>query len=118
MTEELTKQLLDLPEKINKQSQELMTLSFAIEVQRLATAQIKNSHLDIVLNAKVGDKPTYSNDKARQVAVDKLLQEDAKYNEIFTSLQANEKQKRIMEIELDYLHNLFKALLAIAGMGK
>lgn len=115
-TKEITQQLLDLPENIKKQSTELMTLFFAIEVQRLATAQIKNQHLDTVLNAKSGDTPTYSNDKARQVALDKLLQKDAKYNEIFTALQANEEQKRIMEIELEYLHNLFSAYRAIAGM--
>lgn len=107
--------LIEFPDKIKKQSLIVADLTVSIEKLRLSIANIKNQSLELVLNATDGGKPKYGNDKARNLAVEQILREDKLYLENIDELGRKDYQLRVEQIQLDYLHDLFKANLALAG---
>ena len=115
---ELDVRLLEMPDKIKAQQLHCADLAQATEAQRTLVEKMKKVHLDTVLSAMQEDKPKYSNDKQRAIALDKLLAEDECYTKSLQILLDIEKSQKLAGIELDYQHNVFKALLAIAGMGR
>src|SRR5574340_312716 len=110
-------QLLNLPDQIQEQSLEVAKTTELIEMQRLVLDRKKNDHLNFVLSATENGKPKFSNEQARKAAVESLIAEDVSYAEAYDSLTLKEALLKRQEIELTHLNNLFRAYLAIAGMG-
>lgn len=116
----LEKSLCELPESIKLQSSTVADLTADIEKLRLSIAMSKNQSWELVLCATVTDmgktKEKYTNEKARNLAVEQLLREDKLYLENCDALGRTECELRAEQIQFDYLHNQFKAYLAIAQM--
>ena len=109
-------QLLELPEQIKSQSLTIADLAARIETLKLSIENIKNQALELVLSATDEGKPKYSNDKARKVAVERILREDKLYLDNLDELGRKESELRGELIQLEYLHNMFSAYKAVAGM--
>jgi len=109
-------QLLTLPEQIKSQSQKVADLTADIEKLRLSIANIKNQHLEIVLSATENNKPKYSNEQTRKIAVEQLLREDKLYLDNTDELGRTETALRSEQIQLEYLQNMFLAYRSVANM--
>jgi len=113
-------QLIELPASIKSQSSAISDLTADIEKLRMSIATSNNQSWELVLCATVTDngktKEKYTNEKARKMAVEQLLREDKLYLENCDELGRKECELRAEQIQLDYLHNMFKAYLAVAQM--
>lgn len=109
-------QLLELPENIRTQSIRIQLLVEDTEKLRLSIENGKNQALELVLCATEDGKPKYSNDKARNLAVQQLLREDELYLSSIDELSRKESELRKEQIQLTYLENMFYAYRAITGM--
>jgi len=109
-------QLFDLPGRIKDQSLTVAALVNSTEALRLSYANSKNHALELVLCATEDGKAKYSNDKARNLAVQQLLRDDKLYLNNIDELSRKECELRKEEIELEHLQNQFRAYLAVAGM--
>jgi len=109
-------QLFDLPGRIKDQSLTVAALVHQTEALRLSYANSKNQALELVLCATEDGKAKYSNDKARNLAVQQLLRDDKLYLNNIDELSWKECELRNEEIELEHLQNQFRAYLAVAGM--
>jgi len=113
-------QLIELPASIRSQASIITTLTADIEKLRLSIALSKNQSWELVLCATVTDmgktKEKYTNEKARNMAVEQLLRDDKLYLENCDEIGRKECELRAEQIQLDYLHNMFKAYLAVAQM--
>lgn len=109
--------LLELPDKIKAQTQRIVGLTNdGLNLEKeLELAELGAKEL--VYNSVEG-KAQYTNDTARKAAKEKLLASDLKYQELLKIRETLNMKKQVEQIELEYLHNIFKAYLAIAGMGK
>ena len=109
-------QLLELPENIRVQALRIQLLAEDIEKLRLSIENGKNQALELVLCTTEEGKPKYSNDKARNLAVQQLLRDDELYLSSIDELSRNESELRKEQIQLNYLENMFHAYWAVAGM--
>ncbi len=109
-------ELLELPENIRLQARRTLLLAEDIEKLRLCIENGKNQALELVLCATEDGKPKYSNDKARNLAVQQLLRDDELYPSRIDELSRKESELRKEEIQLYYLENMFYAYRNIAGM--
>ena len=109
-------QLFDLPGRIKDQSLTVAALVNHTEALRLSYANSKNMALELVLSATEDGKAKYSNDKARNLAVQQLLRDDKLYIDNTDELSRKECELREEEIELEHLQNQFRAYLAVAGL--
>jgi len=109
-------QLFDLPGRIKEQSLAVAALVNSTEALRLSYANSKNQALELVLCATEDGKAKYSNDKARNLAVQQLLRDDKLYLDNIDELSRKECELRKEEIELEHLQNQFRAYLAVAGI--
>jgi len=109
-------QLLGLPESIKSQSLYLNEQTILIETLRRSIENSKNQALELVLNATEEGRSKYTNDKARNIAVQQILRDDKKYLENLDELGRKEVQLRRDQIQYEYLQNMFYAYRAIAGM--
>ncbi len=116
MDNETAIQLLELPENIRVQALRIQLLAEDIEKLRLCIENGKNQALELVLCATEDGKPKYSNDKARNLAVQQLLRDDELYLSSIDELSRKESELRKEQIQLDYLENMFCAYRAISGM--
>lgn len=112
----IRKQLFELPEQIKIQSLRVAELTNHTEALRLSLVNSKNQVLELVLSATEDGKSKFSNDKARNLAVEQLLREDKLYLDSIDELSRKEYELRKEEIELEHLQNQFRAYLAVAGM--
>jgi len=116
----IRRQLFELPDDIRTQSLKLAELTNYTETLRLSLAQSKNEALELVLSATETDagktKQKYSNEQSRKVALESILRNDKLYLDNVDELSRKECELRKEQIQLDYLHNQFKAVLAVAGM--
>lgn len=113
---ETATQLLELPGEIKTRSLMVGDLTANIEQLRLSIANIKSQALELVLSATYAGKPKYSNDKARNLAVEQLLREDKLYLDNIDEISRKECELRKEQIQLDFLHNQFRSYLAVAQM--
>ncbi len=113
---EIAIQLLEVPENIRAQVLKIQLLAEDIEKLRLCIENDKNQALELVLCATEDGKPKYSNDKARNLAVQQLLRDDELYPSRIDELSRKESELRKEQIQLDYLENMFYAYRAIAGI--
>ncbi len=109
-------QLLGLPEMIKLQSLYVFEQTTLIETLQLSIENIKNQALELVLSATEEGKPKYTNDKARNVAVQQILRNDKLYIDNIDELGSRESQLRKDHIQLEYLQNMFRAYQSVAGM--
>ena len=109
-------QLLNLPDAIKDQQVKVAQTSQEIEKLRLLIAHSRNQAFEFISGIKEGDKLKYSNEKARTVAQESYLAEDKEYLENCDKLGRQEWRLKVEQIELDFLHDSFKATLAIAQM--
>ena len=109
-------ELLELPENIRVQALRIQLLAEDIEKLRLCIENGKNQALELVLCATEDGKPKYSNDKARNLAVQQLLRDDELYLSSIDELSRKESELRREQIQIDYLENMFYAYRNIAGM--
>jgi len=112
----IRQQLFDLPGRIKEQSLTVAALVNSTEALRLSYANSKNQALELVLCATEDGKAKYSNDKARNLAVQQLLRDDKLYLDNIDELSRKECELREEEIELEHLQNQFRAYLAVAGL--
>ncbi len=113
---EIAIRLLEVPENIRTQALKIQLLAEDIEKLRLCIENDKNQALELVLCATEDGKPKYSNDKARNLAVQQLLRDDELYPSRIDELSRKESELRKEQIQLDYLENMFYAYRAIAGI--
>ena len=112
----IRQQLFDLPGRIKEQSLTVAALVNRTEALRLSYASAKNYALELVLSTTEDGKAKYSNDKARNLAVQQLLRDDKLYLDNIDELSRKECELREEEIELEHLQNQFRAYLAVAGL--
>ena len=116
----IRKQLFELPDDIRAQSLKLAELTNHIEAIGLSIAQSRSQALELVLNTTETDmgktKQKFSNPESRKVALESLLRDDKLYLDNIDELSRKECELRKGQIQLDYLHNQFRAYLAVAGM--
>lgn len=112
---ELEQHIFEMPEKVKAQTQriigltnECLNLDKELELTELGAKEL-------VYNSVEG-KAQYTNDTARKTAKEKLLVTDLKYQELLKNKDVLDTKRQVEQIELEYLPNLFKAYLAIAGM--
>ncbi len=111
----IRKQLFELPGAIKSQSLIIANLTVETEKLGLSIENGKNQALELVLCATEESKPKYSNDKARNLAVQQLLRDDKLYLDSIDEMQRKESQLRREQIQLDYLQNQFKSYLVAYG---
>ncbi len=113
-------QLYQLPEQIQGQALTVSDLTADIEKLRSSIAYSKNKALELVSCATVTEngktKDKFGNETARKAAVEVLLREDESYLLSIDDVGRKESELRREQIQLDFLHNTFRAYLAIAGM--
>ena len=116
----IQRQLFELPDDIRMQSLKLAELTNHIEALGLSLAHSKNEALELVLSATETDmgktKQKFSNPESRKVALESLLRNNKLYLDNIDELSRKECELRKGHIQLDYLHNQFRAFLAVAGM--
>lgn len=110
--ENLTQELLAMPERIKNQTLEVYKATQSVEKYKNGVELMKAPHLQAVLNNK-----ELSNQGKRDLALEELLLQDKDYQQEALMLKGEEHRKKLLEIELEYMHNQFRAYLAIAGMG-
>lgn len=113
---ELIQRILEMPGKINAQQILVMDISGSVEILKAIPEKIKSLHYEKILHEKEGGKPKYSNQDIRDIALNKILDEDQPYEQAISIFEQKERVLKLAQIELDFLHNTFKALLAVAGM--
>ncbi len=117
---ETTIQLIELPASIKLQSSTVADLTADIEKLRQSIAYSKNKALELVSCATVTEngktKDKFSNETARKAAVEVILREDESYLLSTDDIGRKESELRREQIQLDFLHNTFRAYLAVAGM--
>ncbi len=113
----LEQRILEMPEKIKAQTQQVIGLTTdGLNLEKeLELAELGAKEL--VYNSVEG-KAQYTNDTARKAAKEKLLATDQKYQELLKTRDALNQKRQVEQIEMEYLHNTFRALLAIVGVGK
>jgi len=116
----IRRQLFELPEDIRMQSLKLAELTNHTEALRLSLAHSKNEALELVLSATETDmgktKQKFSNPESRKVALESLLRNNKLYLDNIDELSRKECELRKGQTQLEYLHNQFRAFLAVAGM--
>ncbi len=115
---ELEQRIIEMPEKIKVQQILVMDIFGSTELLKAIPEKIKSLHYEKILAEKEGGKPKYSNQDMRDIALDKVLDEDATYEQAISIFEQKERVLKLAQIELEYLHNLFKAYLAVGGMGR
>ncbi len=118
---ELEQRIIEMPEKIRAQHILVMELTGTSELLKVIPEKIKSLHYEKILAEKDGGKLKYSNQDMRDIALEKVLDEDMTYEHALSLYEEKIRELKIAIIELDGLHNLFKAYLAVAnfaGMGK
>ncbi len=113
-------QLYQLPEQIRERALTVSDLTAGIEKLRQSIAYSKNKALELVSCATVTEngktKDKFSNETARKAAVEVILREDESYLLSTDDIGRKESELRREQIQLDFLHNTFRAYLAVAGM--
>ncbi|MFH0904659.1 MAG: hypothetical protein V1854_05670 [Methanobacteriota archaeon] len=116
----IRRQLFELPDDIMTQSLKLAELTNHIEALGLSIAQSRSQALELVLSTTETDmgktKQKFSNPESRKVALESILRDDKLYLDNIDELSRKECELRKGQIQLDYLHNQFRAYLAVAGM--
>ncbi len=115
---ELEQRILEMPDKIKAQQILVMDISGSTEILKAIPEKIKSLHYEKILAEKESGKPKYSNQDMRNIALDKVLDEDKTYEQAISIFEQKERVLKQAQIDLEYLHNIFKAYLAITGMGK
>lgn len=115
---DLETRLLEMPEKIRRQDMiELELLDKTMQYQE-SVDKIKLHEQEIILSATENGKPKYSNEAQRKVALEKALEANGGYKNASDALDKVGKELKLAQIEGQHFDNVFKTLLAIAGMGK
>ncbi len=117
-TNELEQRILEMPEKITVQQTLIINIFGSTELLKAIPEKIKSLHYEKILAEKDGGKLKYSNQDMRDIALEKVLDEDTTYEHALSLYEEKRRELKIAIIELDRLHNLFKAYLAVAGMGR
>lgn len=110
--------LLELPARIRTESQYIADHMLAIEEIEYDIAEIKNIALTTVLNAKVDNKPAYTNDQQRKSAVDELLKNSENYEQCLIKLSKERRGLSLAQIEHAFLRDTLRVYLALAEMQK
>lgn len=106
---ELVEKLTELPDNIKTQQAKVVSLSITLEEKR---KQSKTT--EMIVSSKIASDTTLTNEIKRKAAISESLSNDGSYQELLTDTTILEAQLRAEQIELDYLHNLFRAFTTIA----
>lgn len=109
--DELELQLLELPKQIREKNLQLLGISIEVEKLRKEIKQIEDG-VDVCVSLD----PELTNDAKRKVAKKSALAVIADYIKHQNALSILEVKVTTERTELEYLHNLFRAYLAIAGL--
>jgi len=109
--QELIQKLEALPGEIKLKSLELLDIQAQIDIFQDQVSTLKVQAMEKVLTDGLA-----TNDKARQTAQASILAKDQLFIDADLSLRVEQKKLRYEQVQLELLHNQFKAYLAIAGM--
>ena len=110
-TPELEEKILDMPKQIKTQTLFVADLAIEVENLRLKVAETKSAE-----SQTVADNPTLKNADMRKAALEKALKENAEYVKDTSELRIKEQTLNANRVHLEYQHNTFSALKAVAGI--
>lgn len=115
---DIKERLLELPESIRTQKEDILTKHREVEVLIRQSKEWEVRMMNNITNA-VDDKgkPVYSNDIKRQGALMELQAQDQEYLKLKTAINDLTLAIKKAEIEMDFLYNTQSNLKAICYIG-
>lgn len=108
---ELERLIIDMPKQIKTQT--LFTAGLAAEVE---TLRLKISKTTAAEMQTMADNPANKNADMRKAALEAALKDNADYLKNIGELKIKEQTLNVNRTHLEYLHNLFSAYKAVAGI--
>lgn len=116
-TEELEEELLTLPSLIRTKTLNVFSKTKLVETQKELLEKIRHTELQpIIMKRNEMGKPIYPNVESREIVLEESLNINNDYINVRKALDSTSTSQKEEQIELEYLHNLFSAYKAIAGM--
>lgn len=109
--------LLSLPKEIEKKKVELLNARELLEMDKEKLKLWEIDKVEVINNAVDGNnKPLYSNDTKRKIALENMKLEDKNYFELNERIQLRTHEIGKLEIQLDKLYNEQGNLRAICRL--
>lgn len=109
--------LLNLPNEIEKKKVELLNARELLEMDKEKLKLWEIDKVEVINNAVDGNnKPLYSNDTKRKIALENMKLEDKNYFELNERIQLRTHEIGKLEIQLDKLYNEQGNLRAICRL--
>lgn len=107
----IRERLISLPLEIRDKQIEVASIIVTLEEKRS-----RSKTIEIIIAGKVTSNKLLTNDIMRKAAILDEITNDATYQGLLTDTTILEGQFKAKQIGIDYLQNLFRAFITVAGM--
>ena len=115
----MKEKIFEIVEKIKELEIEVMELAEKKEDFQKVQSEIENGYKAEIENAvDENGKPLYSNALKREVALNKKLSDDPKWEKKGDKIKGFQRELGLKRIDLSYEHNMFRAYEIISKMGE